>query len=80
MYGLEYLNFYEDKKRGYCCKYISDPDDFNYDEAMDNADLMFLLNALSVQQGRIFFEDYGKTCVGIDGLNELYLPMKLAGL
>ena len=80
MYGLEFLDFYKDKDGKYCCRYISDPDDFNYDEAMDNSELMFLLNAFAVQQGRVFFEDYQRDCVGLDGLNELYLPMKLAGL
>lgn len=80
MYGLEYLDFYEDKRGRYCCKYISDPNNFNYDKAIDNSELMFLLNALSIQQGKVFFDDYKRHCVGIDGLNELYLPMKLAGL
>ena len=54
MYGLEYLDFYEDKRERYYCRYISDPETFDYDAAMDNADLMFLLNALSIQQGKIF--------------------------
>lgn len=80
MYGLEYLDFYEDKRGRYCCKYISDPNVFNYDAAMNNSELTFLLTALSIQQGKVFFEDYQKHCVGIDGLNTLYLPMKLSGL
>lgn len=80
MYGLEHLDFYEDERGRYCCRYISDPEDFNYDVAMDNADLMFILSAFSVQQGKIFFKDYQQYCTGLDGLNELYLPMKLAGL
>jgi len=80
MHGFEHLDFYEDRRGRYCCKYISDPDDFNYESALDNVDLMFLLNALSMQQGKVFFDDYKQCCVGLDQLNEFYLPMKLAGL
>ena len=79
-YGLEHLHFYEDARGRYCCKYIPDPEVFDYDGALNNIELRFLLNSLSIQQGKVYFEDYGKTCTGIDNLKRLYLPMKLAGL
>lgn len=84
-YGLENLYFYEGSTtsrpwRGYCCKYIADPYDFDIKESINSADLMFLLQALSMQQGKVYFADHKQFCVGIDALKTLYLPMKLAGL
>ena len=83
MYGLENLHFFVVKKginKEYHCKYIRDPNDFDIKDAMPNDDLIFLLTAFSVQQGRVYFEDYGDWCVGLDRLKELYLPIRLAGI
>ena len=79
-FGLEYLDFYFTKKGLFACRYIKDPNDFDYDKSMSNFDMEFLFKALSMQQGKVYFEDYGIFCRGLDGLNELYLPMKLSGL
>lgn len=80
MYGLENLHFYRNKKNSYCCKYIPDPEIFDFDEALDTLNLSFLLKSLSLQQGRVYFEDYQESCVGMDELKRMYLPLKLAGL
>lgn len=77
--GLEHLHFYS-TKAGYCCKYISDPNDFDINDALKDPDLIWFLNVLSYEQGKIWFEDYGQWCVGITGLKELYLPIMLGGL
>ena len=79
-YGLEHLHFYEGNRGRYTCCYISDPYDFDIHESLTKTELSFLLQALSVGQGKVYFEDAAQYCVGIDGLNEQYLPMKLAGL
>ena len=78
-YGLEHLHFYS-KKAGYCCRYISDPNDVDFNDTLKNEDLMFFLRALSMEQGKIWFDDYGQWCYGITELKELYLPMMLGGL
>lgn len=80
IYGLEHLDFYEDDRGLYHCKYISDPNDFNYDRALDNINLDFVLKSLSMQQGKIYFDDIGQTCTGINEVKSHYLVIKLSGL
>ncbi len=80
-FGLENLCFYEkgSKKRGkYHCLYISDPDSKH--DTIPTEELEFLLQSLSRQQGVIYFDDYQKTCTGLDELKTLLLTIKLAGL
>lgn len=79
-YGLDNLRFYMTKRGRYCCKYVSDQNVTISGEKMERAELIFLLNSLSIQQGKVYFEDYDKECVGIDELKTLYLPMMLSGL
>ena len=79
-YGLENLHFYRHYKLGrhdMHCKYISDPNDFTTENELD---LQFILNALTRQQGHIYFDDLKKVCVGMDQLKFEYLIMKLAGI
>lgn len=76
-YGLENLCFY--KKNGqYHCKYVSDSSSIKDEIQLYEFD--YLLKSLSAQQGHIFFDDIGETCVGIDELKHKYLVFKLAGI
>lgn len=72
-YDLVGLCFYL-KNGNYHCKYSSEKDDIS-DEDMD-----FLMKALSAQQARIYFDDVGGYCFGMDGLRSKYLLLRLAGL
>lgn len=78
-YGVENLHFYFASGR-YCCRYIPDPEDFDTSMAMENHELTVLLYALSIGQGKVWFEDYNQYCTGMNGIKELYLPMKLGGI
>lgn len=80
-FGLENLHFYRYNTSSgpgsLHCKYITDPYDFITE---DELDLKFILNSLSRQQGKVFFDDANETCIGIDQLKTKYLIFKLAGL
>ena len=80
MYGLENLCIYYNRHNYIHCKYIADPEDFNYENVVPNDALMFWLTSLTMQQGYIYFDDIGRFCVGLDDLKGHYLPMKLAGI
>ena len=75
--GLENLHFYRGKHELFHCKYIYDSNNFD-DE--DELDLQFILSSLSLQQGKVFFDDCNDFCTGIDKLKEKYLIFKLVGI
>lgn len=80
-FGLENLHFYRYNSSmgpgSLHCKYIRDPYDFITE---DELDLQFILNALSRQQCKVFFDDANEVCIGIDQLKIKYLIFKLAGI
>jgi hypothetical protein len=76
-FNLENLHFYRGQYGKFHCKYINDPYDFENEDILD---LRFILSSLSMQQGKIFFDDINDCCTGIDKLKEKYLVFKLAGL
>jgi hypothetical protein len=80
-FGLEYLHFYRygsaARPGQLHCKYITNPNDFITE---DELDLQFIMNFLSKQQGKVFFDDVGEECIGMDGLKAKYLIFRLAGL
>lgn len=82
-YGLEYMHFYYIQPtrlhRMYCCKYDVN-ENLYLEDALDPRNLDFLLKALNMQQGEVYFEDVKKVCVGMDELKMHYLPIKLAGI
>ena len=79
-YGLENLYFYYLRGKSlFCCMYMVD-DNYYLEDALDPADLDFLLKSLSMQQGKVYFDDVKEVCVGMDELKMQYLQLKLAGI
>lgn len=79
-YGLEYLHFYYVPRfKMFCCRYVG-TDGFSMEDELDPVDLDFLLKSLSMQQGKVYFDDVKEACTGMDQLKMHYLPFKLAGI
>jgi hypothetical protein len=79
-YGLEHLWFYYIQGwQLFGCRFTAS-DDFSLEDALDPTDLDFLLKSLSMQQGKVYFDDVKQVCVGMDELKTHYLPIKLAGI
>ena len=72
-YELSRLSFYISRNK-YHCRFSTDPDELPPNE------LTFLLNALAMGQARVFFDDVGVSCVGIDELKSQYYVFILSGL
>ena len=78
-YGLENLDFYYLRGKSlFCCMYMGA--DYYLEDALDPADLDFLLKSLSMQQGKVYFDDVKEVCVGMNELKMQYLQLKLAGI
>lgn len=76
-YGLECISF-DASKKVIECEYIGNRP--NFDDNIKMVDLDWILKALSMQQGYVYFKDASKLCNGIDELKRHYLIIKLAGL
>ena len=80
-FDIEHLHFYRYNSSlgpgALHCKYIADPYDFITE---DELDLKFILNALAAQQAKVFFDEAGEVCVGINELKAKYLIFRLAGI
>jgi len=76
-YGIECLSFDAGAKI-IECTYIGDVP--KHDDNIAIGDLDWILKALSMQQGKVYFKDVGKICTGMDELKRHYLVMKLAGI
>jgi len=76
-YGLECLSF-DGAHKVIECSYIGDNPEF--DDNIKLIDLDWILKALSMQQGRVYFKDVKKLCTGMNELKQHYLVFKLAGI
>ena len=77
-YGVEGLNFAYTRGKNYGCYYVGN--DQTREDEIDYEGLDFILKALSMQQGTIYFADIDEWCNGLDELKAHYLVMKLAGI
>jgi len=76
-YGLECLSF-DASGKVIICTYVGD--DPTLDDNIKLVDLDWILKALSMQQGNVYFKDAAKLCTGMDELKHHYLLLKLAGI
>ena len=76
-YGLECLLF-DASKKVIECEYVGDKPDL--DDNISIIDLDWILKALSMQQGNVYFRDVARLCTGINEIKQHYLIMKLAGI
>jgi len=76
-YGLECLCF-DSHHKMIQCSYVGDNPEI--EDNIDFNDLDWLLKALSIQQGNVYFTDAKKICTGIDEIKQHYLVMRLSGL
>jgi len=72
-YDLGGLCFYL-KSGKYHCKYSKEEDEIS------EADMDFLMKSLAMQQAKIYFDDIGDHCLGMDELRSKYLIFRLSGL
>ena len=80
-FGVSKLSFYISNQYGFCCRFVSSPEVFDYSKDLSSPHLKMLLLALSSgKQASVYFDDIGEVCNGMAELRSKYLVLELSGI